>query len=154
MVRAAEAGVAAQAIRMEQKLEDEILVTAVKKLAADRGDKAKQAEDMRELREMVRRDKRAVEVLTSVLGSSSGVSMSTFVIRSSLNSYPSCVLSRKFLTTDSRRLLHTFFYTSNCTMALGSIQPLTEMSTRNLPGGKGRPARKADNLTAICEPTL
>jgi hypothetical protein len=36
-------------------------------------------------------------------------------------------------------------------MALGSTQPLTEMSTRNLPGGKGRPARKADNLTAICE---
>jgi hypothetical protein len=25
------------------------------------------------------------------------------------------------------------------TMALGSTQPLTEMSTRNLPGGKGRP---------------
>jgi hypothetical protein len=36
-------------------------------------------------------------------------------------------------------------------LALGSTQPLTEMSTRNLPGGKGRPARKADNLTAICE---
>jgi hypothetical protein len=36
-------------------------------------------------------------------------------------------------------------------MALGSAQPLTEMSTRNLPGGKGRPARKANNLTAICE---
>jgi hypothetical protein len=32
-------------------------------------------------------------------------------------------------------------------MALGLIQPLTEMSTRNLPGGKGRPARKADNFT-------
>jgi hypothetical protein len=32
-------------------------------------------------------------------------------------------------------------------MALGSSQPLTEMSTRNLPG---RPARKADNITAIC----
>jgi hypothetical protein len=30
----------------------------------------------------------------------------------------------------------------------GSTQPLTEMSTRNLPGGKGRPARGADNLTA------
>jgi hypothetical protein len=30
-------------------------------------------------------------------------------------------------------------------------QPLIKMSTRNLPGGKGRPARKADNLTAICE---
>jgi hypothetical protein len=37
-------------------------------------------------------------------------------------------------------------------MALGSTQPLTEMSTRNLPGGKGRPARKANIFTAICEP--
>jgi hypothetical protein len=36
-------------------------------------------------------------------------------------------------------------------MALGSTQPLTKMSTRNLPGGKGRPGRKTDNLTAICE---
>jgi hypothetical protein len=36
-------------------------------------------------------------------------------------------------------------------MAQGSTHPLTEMSTRNLPEGKGRPARKADNLTAICE---
>jgi hypothetical protein len=35
-------------------------------------------------------------------------------------------------------------------MALGSIQPLTEMSIMNLPAGKGRLARKADNLTAIC----
>jgi hypothetical protein len=39
-------------------------------------------------------------------------------------------------------------------MAVGSTQPLTEMRTRNLPGGKGRPARGADNLTAICGPTL
>jgi hypothetical protein len=39
-------------------------------------------------------------------------------------------------------------------MALGSTQPLTEMSTRNIPGGEGRPARKAENLTAICEPTV
>jgi hypothetical protein len=39
-------------------------------------------------------------------------------------------------------------------MALGSAQPLTEMSTRNLPGGKGQPARKADKLTAICEPIV
>jgi hypothetical protein len=37
-------------------------------------------------------------------------------------------------------------------MALGSTQPLTEMSTRNLPGAKKRPARRADNLTAIYEP--
>jgi hypothetical protein len=36
-------------------------------------------------------------------------------------------------------------------MALGSTQPLTEMSIRNFPGGKGRQARKADSLTAICE---
>jgi hypothetical protein len=28
------------------------------------------------------------------------------------------------------------------------------MSTRNLMGSKGRPARKADNLTAICEPIV
>jgi hypothetical protein len=33
--------------------------------------------------------------------------------------------------------------------ALGSTQPLTEINIRNLPGGKGRSARKADNLTAI-----
>jgi hypothetical protein len=33
-------------------------------------------------------------------------------------------------------------------MALGSTQLLTEMSTRNLPGGKGCPAHEADNLTA------
>jgi hypothetical protein len=39
-------------------------------------------------------------------------------------------------------------------MALRSTQPLTEMSTNNFPGGKGRQARKADNLTAICEPTV
>jgi hypothetical protein len=36
-------------------------------------------------------------------------------------------------------------------MPLDSTQPVTEMSIRKLPGGKGRPARKADNLTAICE---
>jgi hypothetical protein len=39
-------------------------------------------------------------------------------------------------------------------MALGSTQPLTEMSTRNIPGGKGRPASKADNLTGFCEPIV
>jgi hypothetical protein len=38
--------------------------------------------------------------------------------------------------------------------ALGSTQPLTEMSTRKLPGDKGRPVRKAENLTAICEPIV
>jgi hypothetical protein len=37
------------------------------------------------------------------------------------------------------------------TVAQGSTQPLTEMSIRDLPGGKVRPASKADSLTAICE---
>jgi hypothetical protein len=39
-------------------------------------------------------------------------------------------------------------------MVLGSTQPLTETSTRNLPGGKGRPVRRADNLAAIFEPIV
>jgi hypothetical protein len=43
---------------------------------------------------------------------------------------------------------------SSRTMALGSTQTLTEMSTRNLPEGKGRQTRNADNLTAICEPIV
>jgi hypothetical protein len=43
-------------------------------------------------------------------------------------------------------------------MAQGLTRPLTEMSTRNLPdgggggGGKVRPARKADDPTALCNP--
>jgi hypothetical protein len=36
-------------------------------------------------------------------------------------------------------------------MTLCSTQPLTEMRTRNSSGDNGQPARKADNLTAICE---
>jgi hypothetical protein len=36
-------------------------------------------------------------------------------------------------------------------MVLGSTLPLTEMRTRNRPGGKGRPAPKADNHTTIYE---
>jgi hypothetical protein len=36
--------------------------------------------------------------------------------------------------------------------ALGSTQSLTEMSTRNLPAGKGRSAHRIENLAAICEP--
>jgi hypothetical protein len=39
-------------------------------------------------------------------------------------------------------------------MDLGSTHPLTEMSTRNIPGGKGRPVREADNLTAMYEPIV
>jgi hypothetical protein len=36
-------------------------------------------------------------------------------------------------------------------MALGSTQLLIEMSTRNIPGAKERPASKADKLTAVYE---
>jgi hypothetical protein len=43
---------------------------------------------------------------------------------------------------------------SSRTMARGSTQPLTKMSTRNLPGGKNQPARRADNLAAICVPNV
>jgi hypothetical protein len=43
---------------------------------------------------------------------------------------------------------------SGRSMALGSTQPLTEMGTRNVPGDKGRPARMAENLTAIREPIV
>jgi hypothetical protein len=39
-------------------------------------------------------------------------------------------------------------------MALGPTQPLTEMSTRKLPGDEGRPARKGEILTAICKPIV
>jgi hypothetical protein len=38
---------------------------------------------------------------------------------------------------------------SSRTMALGSTQPPTEMSTSNLPGGKKQPACRADNFAAI-----
>jgi hypothetical protein len=37
-------------------------------------------------------------------------------------------------------------------MAVELTQPLTGMSIRYIPLGKVRPARKADNLAAICEP--
>jgi hypothetical protein len=38
---------------------------------------------------------------------------------------------------------------SSCIMILMSTQPLTGMSTRNLPGGKKRQAHRADNRAAI-----
>jgi hypothetical protein len=43
---------------------------------------------------------------------------------------------------------------SSGTMVLGSTQPLTKLSTRNLPGGKKRPASRADNLAGICVPNV
>jgi hypothetical protein len=46
------------------------------------------------------------------------------------------------------------YETAERKQTLGSTRPLTEMSTRNLPVGKRRPLRGADNLTAICEPIV
>jgi hypothetical protein len=46
------------------------------------------------------------------------------------------------------------FNLSSRNRALGSTQPLREMRTGNLPGGKGRSSRKAGNLTAICDPIV
>jgi hypothetical protein len=43
------------------------------------------------------------------------------------------------------------FYRS---ITLRSIQLKIEKSARNRPGGEERQARKADNLTGICDPTL
>jgi hypothetical protein len=49
-------------------------------------------------------------------------------------------------------LLMVWLFSLNLVLhALRSTQPLTGMSTRNLPEGKGRPARKVDKFTAICE---
>jgi hypothetical protein len=43
---------------------------------------------------------------------------------------------------------------SSFTMAPGSTQPVTEMSTRNPPGGKKRLVHTADNLATIYEPNV
>jgi hypothetical protein len=56
----------------------------------------------------------------------------------------------------SRARIRTTLYSFNLSnlSSLTMTQRLIEISTRNLPGkrGKARPARKADNLTAICVP--
>jgi hypothetical protein len=53
------------------------------------------------------------------------------------------------------RMRSLVFFTSpnpsSLTTALGSTWTLTERSIRNLPGNKGRPVCKDDNLTAIYE---
>jgi hypothetical protein len=72
------------------------------------------------------------------------------------SSIVACVLVTAVTLLPSRCLatIWGFFNSPNPssrTKALESTQLLTEMGTRNLPGGKGRPARKADNLTAIFE---
>jgi hypothetical protein len=69
---------------------------------------------------------------------------------------PHYVASRKVAVSIPDEVTEFFNWSnpSSRSMALESIMPLTEISTRNIPGGKMRPGRKADNLTAICEPLV
>jgi hypothetical protein len=64
------------------------------------------------------------------------------------------ITSRKVAGSIPDEVIGFFFFNllnaSSRPMALGPTQPLTDMSTTNLPGGKGRPARKTDNLSAVC----
>jgi hypothetical protein len=51
------------------------------------------------------------------------------------------------LIPDGGTLVFNWHNHSSSTINLGLIQHLTEMSARNLPGGKGWQVRKTDNLT-------
>jgi hypothetical protein len=62
-----------------------------------------------------------------------------------------CATSWKVAGLIPDEIIRFFNWHNLLGLTLGSTQSLTEMSTRNIPGGKGRPARKADNLTVICE---
>jgi hypothetical protein len=64
-----------------------------------------------------------------------------------------CATSRKVMGLIPDEVIGFFSWPnpSSCIMAMGSTQPLTEMSTRNLLGCKWWPACNADKLTAICE---
>jgi hypothetical protein len=52
-------------------------------------------------------------------------------------------VGRSLVRVPMRWIFFNLLNPSSRNMALGSTQPLTEMSTRNLPGVKRRPARKA-----------
>jgi hypothetical protein len=65
--------------------------------------------------------------------------------------------SQKVAGSSPDEVIGFFFSSLNSSsgnIALKSIQPLIEMSNSNIPGGKERPARKADNLSIICEPVV
>jgi hypothetical protein len=66
------------------------------------------------------------------------------------------VLSRSLENAKSKEVNGLFQLTKSFQPLYGPgvDSSLTEMSTKNLPGCKARPARKADNLSAICEPIV
>jgi hypothetical protein len=68
LAEAAAANLAARAIKLEQRLEDEILTAAVANLRDPNPER--RAARMAELGEMVKRDKRTVEAITGLLGAS------------------------------------------------------------------------------------
>jgi hypothetical protein len=72
-----------------------------------------------------------------------------FLLHSWLKHYPT---SRKNVCSFPVEVIEFFNWSnpSSRTMALESTQPLTDMSTRNLPGGKGWRVCRADSLTADC----
>jgi hypothetical protein len=74
---------------------------------------------------------------------------SDLLLKSELRNYAT---SRKVAGSIPDEVVEFFIWPNpySRTMARRSTQPVTKTSTRNLPGGKGRPAHKADNLTALC----
>ncbi|KAG8306468.1 hypothetical protein J6590_046787 [Homalodisca vitripennis] len=70
--RAARAGAAVEALQLEDALEDSILQNARESVARDSGDPVRAARDLEEIQDEWRRDKRAVGLLSGLLGSSSG----------------------------------------------------------------------------------
>jgi hypothetical protein len=64
--------------------------------------------------------------------------------------------SRKVATSILNEIIGFFNWPnlSSRIIILGSTPPLIEISTRNLPAGKVRPARKADNLIDISVPIV
>ncbi|XP_075213906.1 uncharacterized protein LOC142320111 isoform X1 [Lycorma delicatula] len=71
VIGAVRSGSIAQTVQLEQRLQDEILSAAVEALASEKDQSAK-IEDLQQIDNLVKRDKRAVEVLSSLLGGSSG----------------------------------------------------------------------------------
>jgi hypothetical protein len=64
-----------------------------------------------------------------------------------------CAISRKVADSVADKVIDFFFNFPNPSsraIALASTQLPAEMSTTTILGGNGLPARKADNLTAIC----
>jgi hypothetical protein len=84
-----------------------------------------------------------------------GITLNDIGYRSSFKAL--CYKNRRSRVRFPMKSLDFFFNLSNpsrSTMALGFTQTLIEWVTEDLSEGKAQPARKADNLTAICEPAV